>query len=407
MSKAVSDTQELHARAETPPPVAISHASRLLIDQLVDTLANVPADASTTQVLTQLLRDLHQVLPSCCLAVRIAPSEHDDALLVTIPPLNEQPSLPGPDNMIVFAARAHERFFSVASRDGQAWFHCATDCPDINVDSSHLAQTAQLGANVISTALRYLQAEQALQRSMREVEQLQLALLHRDRLASIGEISAGMIHDVSTPLTCIVAYSDLLLKREHLTDKTDQKQMLLIRDAADLVRNLARHILSYASPDHHAQAVEPGQAIHQALRFCQHLLESANVQARLHIPADMPPVRIVYNRLVQILINLISNACQAMRETGGTLTIELHRSTTADTVEFHIADTGKGILPEQQERIFDLFFTTHPATSGTGLGLGIVKQIVTAHHGTVRMHSEPGNGATFIVTLPIYVNDKK
>lgn len=405
MTRAVSDTQELHTSAETPPPVAISHASRLLIDQLVDRLANISADTSTTQVLTQLLRDLHQVLPSCCLAVRIAPDEHDDALLVTIPPLNEQPSLPGPDDMIVFTAHAHERIFSVASRDGQAWFHCATDCADINVEGSHLAQTAQLGANIISTALRYIQAEQALHQSMREVEQLQLALLHRDRLAAIGEISAGMIHDVSTPLTCIVAYSDLLIKRDQLTNETDRKQMLLIRDAADLVRNLARQILSYASPNHHVQAVDPGQAIHQALRFCQHLLDSANVQARVHLADNVPPVRIVFNRLVQLLINLVSNACQAMREMGGTLTIDVHCSATDDSVEFHITDTGKGILPEQQERIFDLFFTTHPTTSGTGLGLGIVKQIVTVHNGTVRVHSEPGNGATFIVTLPVYGND--
>jgi two-component system NtrC family sensor kinase len=226
---------------------------------------------------------------------------------------------------------------------------------------------------------------------------LQQHLLTSEKLASIGLLSAGVAHEINTPLTGISSYVQMLQKK--LTDSHYSQILGKVEAQTDRVARIIKNLLAFArSPsDASFTRVDLKTSLEEILSLINYKLRTMNIRLEL----DLRPVPLLYaqgERLQQVFINIILNALDAMPG-GGTLAIGLDRKDGAAAIR--ISDTGTGIRPEHLSRIFDPFFTTKGVGKGTGLGLSISYAIVKEHDGRIEVQSEVGRGSTFTIVLPL------
>lgn len=226
---------------------------------------------------------------------------------------------------------------------------------------------------------------------------LQQQLLTSEKLASIGLLSAGVAHEINTPLTGISSYIQMLQKK--LTDSHYAQILGKVEAQTDRVARIIKNLLAFArSPsDASFQRVDLKQSLEEILSLIDYKLRNMNIRLQLAL-TPVPPFYAQGERLQQVFINIILNALDAMPQ-GGTLGIRLAREDGSAVVR--ISDTGTGIRPELLSRIFDPFFTTKGVGKGTGLGLSISYAIVKEHDGRIEVQSEVGRGSTFTITLPV------
>ena len=405
MPRIVSDTQELRHPAESVPPTsaAVPHAGRIVFERLIAWLSSLSPSSPVSEVVVDLLNTLSAVLPGYALGVRIPADDHAPELLLCVPPLEARPDNIWDVDVNLFPMYAHERRVALPSRPEPAAFHCAGDDPDLDNDNSPIVRNIEHCAKVLTAALRMLDAGQARLRQEHEIEKLRKALAQSDKLASLGEISAGLVHELTNPLTSIVAYTDYL--RRKLVRRGDApediERLQRVGEAADRILSFTRSIVSYAKPnDDKLTPVSIEQVVDQALVFCKHIVDDSRVTIQREIAPGLPPVQAVRGQLTQVVVNLVTNACQAMAEQGGTLTVSAEPRSNPSVIILRFDDTGPGIEPSHIERVFDPFFTTKAETAGTGLGLNIVRQIIVRFGGTITVDSQPGQGARFVVQLP-------
>lgn len=226
-----------------------------------------------------------------------------------------------------------------------------------------------------------------------QVQQLQ-------KLATMGQTASQIVHEMNNPLTAIVAYSDFLARRmRERGDERDFDRVQRIQEAADRLQRFCRDLTTYSQPDHGDRApVDLHGVIDRAMGFCIHTLRSHDIDVE-RVYRDIPLVRGRENSLVQVFVNLFTNAGHAMAAEGGTLRIETRQREGTVVVEVH--DEGHGIDEDDVLRVFDTYFTTKARGEGVGLGLSIVRRIVRGHGGTIRAHNREPRGCTFVVELPI------
>jgi PAS domain S-box-containing protein len=225
---------------------------------------------------------------------------------------------------------------------------------------------------------------------------LQQQLLTSEKLASIGLLSAGVAHEINTPLTGISSYIQMLQKK--LTDTHYAQILEKVEAQTDRVARIIKNLLTFARSPSEAsfQRVDLKQSLEEILSLIDYKLKNMNIRLVL----ELEPVQPIYaqgERLQQVFINIILNALDAM-PAGGELRVCLSLENEAAVVR--ISDTGTGIKPEHRSRIFDPFFTTKGVGKGTGLGLSISYAIVKEHDGRIDVQSEVGRGSTFTITLP-------
>jgi two-component system NtrC family sensor kinase len=276
--------------------------------------------------------------------------------------------------------------------------------PDFRLFSEFTLETAGGGKKIFDIARTPL-LDNALQaygtiivfEDITEKISLQQQLLTSEKLASIGLLSAGVAHEINTPLTGISSYIQMLQKK--LTDSHYAQILGKVEAQTDRVARIIKNLLAFArSPsDASFQRVDLKQNLEEILSLIDYKLRNMNIRLELEL-APVPPLYAQGERLQQVFINIILNALDAMPG-GGTLRIRLDREDGAAVVR--IADTGTGIRPEHLSRIFDPFFTTKGVGKGTGLGLSISYAIVKEHDGSIEVQSEVGRGSTFTITLPI------
>jgi signal transduction histidine kinase len=245
-----------------------------------------------------------------------------------------------------------------------------------------------------------------LRKALKEVEashqqlaDAQEALLQSEKLASMGQLAAGIAHEVNNPLGVVLMYAHLLL--DDCSEQTSMREDLqMIVEQADRCKKIVAGLLHFARQNKVVRyPADVRELIDRALRGVQ---IPDNVTVRRDHQLDDPIAEIDRDQIVQVLTNLISNAVAAM-ENGGTLTV---RTTGDDTrVRLSVADTGCGIPEENLKKIFEPFFTTKQMGKGTGLGLAVTYGIVKMHCGDIRVESNANaavgpTGSTFTVTLP-------
>ncbi len=245
-------------------------------------------------------------------------------------------------------------------------------------------------------------------RLLRELRQAQTQLVQHAKMASLGQLVAGVAHEVNTPLGAMASNNDLALRRlprileapsrEALVEEVERLRRLgeVSREACNRIQQVVATLRSFARVEHEEPApIDLHQSLDTTLSLIAHLTQPRIEVVRRY--GELPPLWVRPNQLHQVLMNLLVNACQAMGE-GGTLT--LTTESFGDEIELRIADTGVGIPPANLQRIFDPGFTTKGPAVGTGLGLAIVYQIVAEHGGQILVDSEPGRGSEFTLRLP-------
>ncbi len=226
-------------------------------------------------------------------------------------------------------------------------------------------------------------------------------IMESERLAVIGQLAAGVAHEMNNPLTGIVTYSHLLLENAKAENGSGEL-LRKIATQADRCRKIVRGLLDFSRQK---KPEKRSCNLNQVIQECVSLLENQalfhNIVVEKQFQPDLPPAAADPAQIQQVFMNLIINAAEAMDGIGRlTMTTRLEPD---GFVEVSIADSGHGISEENMERIFNPFFTTKEVGHGTGLGLAISFGIVKEHEGTISVESEEGKGATFTVRLPAQI----
>ena len=224
-------------------------------------------------------------------------------------------------------------------------------------------------------------------------------LAYNEKMAELGQLAAGLVHELNTPLSVINSAAQLILREETLPQFV--KEMVeRISSETQRLSQLSRDLLAFSRQDDgDVGEVNLAQTVKDVMTFLRYEAQKRSILVVEDLDFRLPAVAADGNHLKQIFINLIMNALQAM-ETGGTLLVRASML-DGDTVEVEIADTGAGIPAEAAEKIFEPFFTTKKPGEGTGLGLFITRKIVELYGGTIKVRSLPGQGTTFFVRLPV------
>lgn len=224
-------------------------------------------------------------------------------------------------------------------------------------------------------------------------------LAYNEKMAELGKISAGVVHELNTPLSVIVAASQMIMREEGVSNSV-QEMISRISSEAQRLSHLIKGLLNFSSQDEAIVDVDLNLTIKFILSFLEFEASRRGVVIRKHFDYTLPIIRLNANQLKQIILNIIMNALQAMEQEGGKLLIETE-SIGIDNVCFSIADNGPGIPADTIHRIFDRYFTTKKPGEGTGLGLFITKNLVDSMGGIIKVTSISGVGTTFTVTLPV------
>lgn len=242
-----------------------------------------------------------------------------------------------------------------------------------------------------------VQRNKELAQINQQLQMTQLQLIQSEKLAAVGQLTAGIVHDVKNPLAVIKGLADLLKEDENLSEEA-QQELNLIHESAVKANRIVTDLLKFArqsSPE--MKLGDLRETVETALRLTTYLIREAHIQ----VVSDMPeePVVAAYDaqQIEQVFVNLIHNAIQAMPK-HGTLRISMSQVEGVAAIAFQ--DTGGGIPPENLNRIFDPFFTTKPAGEGTGLGLSVSYGIISVHRGRIDVESRVGHGTTFTILLP-------
>jgi two-component system NtrC family sensor kinase len=229
--------------------------------------------------------------------------------------------------------------------------------------------------------------------------EMRARLAETERLAAVGELVAGVAHEVNNPLSTISAYAQLMLRDGGVTG--DQRESLeIIRAETVRASQVVKDLLAFARrSEPQREAVDLGPLLERTVRLHAYHLASGKLTVETEVPADLPAVHGDARQLQQVVLNLVTNAVQAMMPQG-TGTLRLRARAERDRVVLDISDTGRGIAPQDRARIFEPFFTTKPEGEGTGLGLSVSYGIAAAHGGSLTLVDTSPAGTTFRVALP-------
>ena len=300
------------------------------------------------------------------------------------------------------------------------------------VDRNHLVQvfadgmlerdTAMGKSQVISSSGRYVpvvwrvaairsrgavQAVVAIGQDQSVLSDLQKQLVQAEKMSGMGQIAAGVVHELNNPLTAIGVYSEYLIKKSMERAEKDGSEdwgeelekLQRIRASAHRIQAFALDLMQYAKPSAGLRVrLSINKVINRSLAFCEHLFSESGVELQRSLDSSVPDVHAVPGQLEQVIVNLVTNAVHASGNSGR---VEVRSYCEGDTgVGFAVKDEGPGITRDEQERIFEPFFTTKSDGTGTGLGLGIVRNIVETHSGELSLHSTLGVGTEFRCTMP-------
>lgn len=267
----------------------------------------------------------------------------------------------------------------------------------------HLGYMARARARHMTRANRTLQREIAARRQAEaQLQSLQEVLLQREKLATLGSLLAGVAHELNNPLAIIRLHADLLRKEAPAGPLAERAAT--IAQASAYSGHLVKNILTLARQRASERSrVDLNTLVHASVELLAYAFQVDKIELRLELAPTLPALWADPPQLQQVLLNLLTNAQQALAEvpTRRRLTITTQAEADATLVRCTITDTGLGMSPDIQQHLFEPFFTTKPVGQGTGLGLALCQDIIAGHGGSIQVASSPGHGATFQVMLPV------
>lgn len=248
---------------------------------------------------------------------------------------------------------------------------------------------------------RYQQLAEQLAGTNRQLERAQAEARRSERLAALGQLSAGLAHEIRNPLGVIKGSAEMLNQKLDASNPLASELAGYISSEVSRVSIMVSRFLDFARPLHaETRPHDVAELLDRALKSVAEQWQGGRVRLERAYQKDLPLVSLDEDLCEQAFVNLVQNAYEAMGSEGGTLRVEISAAPSQGRrgVEVRLKDTGPGIPPELHEQIFNPFVTTRK--DGVGLGLSIVSKIVDEHRGSIRVESAPGKGACFVVFFP-------
>jgi two-component system NtrC family sensor kinase len=233
-----------------------------------------------------------------------------------------------------------------------------------------------------------------------EKRRLEATLAQSEKLAAVGQLAAGVAHEINNPLTAIIANAQLLQRRLAADDDEMQEMLDLIVRAGDRATQVVRNLLDFARKEHYEfTPTNLNETIRRALALAHHELVARSIRLTFDPSGDLPLLLASHDHLQGVWLNLILNAADAIDDHEGQVRVATRR--IGNEIRVTIADNGRGIPPERISRIFEPFYTTKEPGRGTGLGLSVCHRIVKQHGGHMLVDSQIGMGTEFTIVLPL------
>jgi signal transduction histidine kinase len=252
------------------------------------------------------------------------------------------------------------------------------------------------------TVIELEETQQELRARIAAQHEAEARLVQAAKLAAVGEMAAGIAHELNNPLTSVVGFTELSLDALQLDSPVRDDLELVLREA-NRARSVVRRLLDFARQREPVRVrADLNEIVDDVVTLTKHLLLTSGVELRLKLASELPWVLIDRNQIKQVVINLVNNALYAMPQ-GGLLSIETGQRQRhgKSFLCVMVRDNGVGISAENLERIFEPFYTTRGDHGGTGLGLSVTYGIVTEHDGSIEVESQVNLGSTFTVLLPM------
>jgi signal transduction histidine kinase len=371
------------------------------LEKLLALWSGLPVSSGDRSVVQAVVDALASMLPDHAVGACLVPSGGGAHEVIRAIGLADEARS---DPTRIFSTMTYERVLEF--EPGGSTLHVAAEDPTCEDERSLTGLALASGAHVARRGVELARMQSRANEAVTELRAMNAHMVQAEKLASLGQIAAGVVHELNNPLTSIVAYTDYLIRK--VTARTPQDagsadeidRLKRIAESAGRMLRFTRDLVSYARPSSEAPVpISMHMVIDQAIAFCEHVIADAQVTVVRVFEPELGVVHGKPEQLAQIFVNLVTNACHAMAPGGGgTLTI----TTRDDESGIHVdlVDTGHGIQPDHLAHVFTPFFTTKTAGAGTGLGLAIVKSIVEGHAGSIHVRSDHGRGATFTLTLP-------
>ena len=391
------------------------------LDEFLRLAALLPVEQGLEAVARAVCDLVRALRPSCAVGV-VLPGEGagGDALYVIVAPLlpSAEPmttqALHGPqpgrdgartDPNRLFPGIEDEWIVHLAAPFDAVSLHVAGGLGERDDDARVVQDLAERAAVLLASGLRGAERLRATRGESTQLRELQARIVQSEKLASVGQIAAKVVHELNNPLTAIVSYADFLTKKLGRAghDAGDIERLRRIGESAERILQFSRDLTTYASPrDEPLASIALREVLDRAVLFCEHVAAEHNVAVELEVDDGAPRIVGRRGQLTQVFVNLLTNACHAVHDAGrgegGKVLIAL-RPRDGGGATVSVGDNGDGISPQNLVRVFDPFFTTKAEGRGTGLGLSIVRSIVEEHGGRVWARSVVGAGTQFIVEL--------
>jgi signal transduction histidine kinase len=272
-------------------------------------------------------------------------------------------------------------------------------------------ELVELGESLAQMTTRLRADEESLRAKIAEIERYaadlsgaQTRLAQSERLASVGRLAAGLAHEIGNPLSAILGFQELLLQGG-LEPQEEREFLERMKRETERIHRVLRDMLDFARPVAAARAGEvetPGsvrEAVDDVLALMKPQKVFRDIDVRVEVPGDLPRIALAGPRIVQVLLNLLLNAADAVPREGGKITLRAARA-PRDRVQITVEDNGPGIAAEIRDRVFEPFVTTKEPGKGTGLGLAVCLGLVEAAGGTLAVEEGEEGGARFVIELP-------
>jgi len=381
------------------------------LDRLVVAACEMPVGEGESAVVEFMVRALGEIFPDCgvgaCLVPPPASTSTPDLAtpaeqqLFKYVPEGEEHRGVGMDPTRLFPGFRYERVLDV--EPSGSTMHLASDDPQLEDDDMPMMHVVRRAALTMRRGLTLARGHAKATSDARDLRVLNSHMVQAEKLASLGQIAAGVVHELNNPLTSIVAYTDWLIRKQGPAGDPDSLERLRrIGESASRILRFTRDLVAYARPSSEVPVpVSLHTVVEQALAFCEHIIAQHGAHVERRFAEGVPPVRGMHEQLVQVFVNLFTNACHAMPAEGGVLSVGTELSRDGARISVFVEDNGHGIAPDHMQQIFAPFFTTKVDGRGTGLGLSIVKNIVDNHGAEIRAERAFTGGARFVVVFPV------
>ncbi|MFX0208998.1 MAG: cache domain-containing protein, partial [Candidatus Hodarchaeota archaeon] len=266
---------------------------------------------------------------------------------------------------------------------------------DYHVKTMRKDEIAELAEtfNLMASSLR--------ERDERLKEYTQQQIMKSERLATLGQLAAGVAHEINNPLGTISIYTQMILDELGKDNDSCRESLQVVMKQTNRAGRIVKDLLEFArQSEPEMRPLNINDILRKAIAITTHPAELQNIRLAIKLAPELPDIQGDSDKLQQVFVNIIINAIQAMPE-GGELNFNTRITDDSKGIEIEISDTGCGIPQEHLSKLFDPFFSTKSTGEGTGLGLSVSLGIVQRHNGTIDVKSKVGEGSTFIVRFPL------